>query len=40
MVPLMPSWKSVQSAFPEILEEFYQIVEEDNDMYLTQIKKI
>ncbi|MBN1987273.1 MAG: hypothetical protein JW761_13265 [Prolixibacteraceae bacterium] len=31
MVPLMPSWKRVQSAFPEIFEEFYQIVEEDND---------
>ena len=29
-VPLMPSWKRVQSAFPDILEEFYQIVEEDN----------
>jgi len=32
MVPLMPNWKRVQSAFPEIFEEFYQIVEEDNRM--------
>ncbi len=32
MVPLMPSWKRIQSAFPEILDEFYQIVEEDNDI--------
>ncbi len=31
-VPLMPSWKRVQSALPEILEEFYQIVEDDNNM--------
>jgi len=31
-VPLMPSWKRVQSAFPNILEEFYQIVEEDNNI--------
>jgi len=31
-VPLMPSWKRVQSAFPDILEEFYQIVEEDNNI--------
>ena len=31
-VPLMPSWKRVQSAFPDILEEFNQIVEEDNDI--------
>jgi glucosyl-3-phosphoglycerate synthase len=32
MVPLMPSWKRVQSAFPEIFEEFYEIVEKDNDI--------
>ncbi len=32
MVPLMPSWKRVQSAFPDIYEEFYQIVEEDNNI--------
>ena len=31
-VPLMPSWKRVQSAFPDILEEFYQLVEKDNDI--------
>lgn len=31
-VPLMPSWKRVQSAFPDILEEFNQIVEEDNNI--------
>lgn len=31
-VPLMPSWKRVRSAFPNILEEFHQIVEEDNDI--------
>ncbi|MFW5831437.1 MAG: hypothetical protein ACOC1D_04405 [Prolixibacteraceae bacterium] len=31
VVPLMPSWKRVQSAFPEIFEEFYEIVEKDND---------
>ncbi len=30
VVPLMPSWKRVRSAFPDILEEFNQIVEEDN----------
>ena len=30
IVPLMPSWKRVYSAFPDIYEEFYQIVEEDN----------
>lgn len=30
IVPLMPSWKRVGSAFPNILEEFHQIVEEDN----------
>lgn len=29
-VPFMPSWKRTISAFPEIMEEFYQIVEEDN----------
>ncbi|WP_372649679.1 hypothetical protein [Draconibacterium sp.] len=29
-VPLMPSWKRVQSAFPGILEEFHEIVEADN----------
>lgn len=29
-VPLMPSWKRVQSAFPDIMDEFYQLVEEDN----------
>ena len=32
MVPLMPSWKRVQSAFPDIFEEFYEIVEKDNDI--------
>ena len=32
IVPLMPSWKLVQSAIPEIMEEFYQIVEEDNNI--------
>ena len=32
IVPLMPSWKLVQSAIPDIMEEFYQIVEEDNDI--------
>ncbi|MFV0593077.1 MAG: hypothetical protein ACK5M7_17015 [Draconibacterium sp.] len=31
-VPLMPSWKRVQSALPDIMEEFYQIVEDDNNM--------
>lgn len=31
-VPLIPSWKRVQSAFPDILEEFNQIVEEDNNI--------
>lgn len=31
-VPLMPSWKRVQSAFPGILEELNQIVEEDNNI--------
>lgn len=31
-VPLMPSWKRVQSAFPGILEEFNQIVEDDNNI--------
>jgi len=31
-VPLMPSWKRVQSAFPSILEEFNQIVEDDNNI--------
>lgn len=30
-VPLMPSWKRVQSAFPDILDEFYQLVEDDNN---------
>lgn len=30
--PLMPSWKRVQSALPEVMEEFYQIVEDDNKM--------
>ncbi len=30
VVPLMPSWKRIQSAFPGILKEFNQIVEEDN----------
>jgi len=28
----MPSWKRVQSAFPGILEEFYNIVEADNQL--------
>ena len=32
IVPLMPSWKRVRSAFPNILEEFHQIVEEDNQI--------
>ncbi len=32
IVPLMPSWKLVQSAIPDIMEEFYQIVEEDNNL--------
>lgn len=32
IVPLMPSWKIVQSALPEILDEFYQIVEDDNNI--------
>jgi len=32
MVPLMPSWKRVQSAFPDIFEEIYDIVEKDNDI--------
>lgn len=31
-VPLMPSWKRVRSAFPDILEEFNQIVEDDNNL--------
>lgn len=31
-VPLMPSWKRVQSAFPGILEELNQIVEDDNNI--------
>ncbi len=31
-VPLMPSWKRVQSAFPGILKEFNQIVEADNNI--------
>lgn len=31
-VPLMPSWKRVRSAFPDILEEFNQIVEDDNKL--------
>jgi glucosyl-3-phosphoglycerate synthase len=31
IVPLMPNWKRVQSAFPEIFDEFYQIVEDDNN---------
>ena len=31
-LPLMPSWKRVRSAFPDILEEFHQIVEEDNNI--------
>lgn len=31
-VPLMPSWKRVQSAFPGILKELNQIVEEDNNI--------
>ncbi len=30
--PLMPSWKRVQSALPDVMEEFYQIVEDDNKM--------
>ncbi len=30
VVPLMPSWKRVQSALPGILKEFHQLVEEDN----------
>lgn len=29
-VPFMPSWKRVISAVPEVMEEFHQIVEEDN----------
>ncbi len=29
-VPFMPSWKRVISAFPDISEEFYDIVEQDN----------
>lgn len=29
-VPYMPSWKRVISALPEVTEEFYNIVEEDN----------
>lgn len=32
IVPLMPSWKIVQSALPDILDEFYQIVEDDNNI--------
>jgi len=31
-VPLMPSWKRVQSAFPGIIEELNQIVEDDNNI--------
>ncbi|WP_297098679.1 hypothetical protein [uncultured Draconibacterium sp.] len=31
-VPNMPSWKRVQSAFPDILEEFHEIVEADNNI--------
>lgn len=31
IVPLMPSWKRVQSALPGIMDEFHQIVEEDNN---------
>lgn len=31
-VPLMPSWKRVQSAFPGIIEELNQIVEDDNNL--------
>ncbi len=29
-IPYMPSWKRVISAFPELVEEFYEIVELDN----------
>lgn len=29
-IPFMPSWKRVISALPEIMEEFYEIVEKDN----------
>lgn len=29
-IPFMPSWKRVMSASPDVLEEFYAIVEEDN----------
>lgn len=29
-IPYMPSWKRVFSAVPEVHDEFYQIVEEDN----------
>lgn len=29
-VPVMPSWKRVMSAVPDVMEEFYQIVEDDN----------
>jgi len=29
-VPVMPNWKRVLSALPDIMEEFYQLVEEDN----------
>ncbi len=31
-VPVMPNWKRVLSALPDILDEFYQIVEDDNNI--------
>lgn len=30
VIPFMPNWKRVVSAFPNILDEFYDIVEQDN----------